>query len=54
MNLKLGTENGATAKYDAIPCRDTFGTSDRRHLSRLANRLTKILCEVQALETPDK
>jgi site-specific recombinase XerD len=26
----------------------------RRHLSRLANRLTKILCEVQALEIPDK
>jgi integrase len=25
----------------------------RRHLSRLANRLTKIICEVQALETPD-
>lgn len=26
----------------------------RRHLGRLANRLTKIVCEVQALETPDK
>jgi site-specific recombinase XerD len=26
----------------------------RRHLSRLANRLTKILCEFQTLETPDK
>src|SRR3984957_19046638 len=31
LNLKLGTENGATGKGDAIPCRDTFGTSDAPH-----------------------